>query len=163
MNGWGWATWKRCWKDYDKDLSRYNEHDATRALKSVFDHPLIIENWLRIFKDTKSGKIDTWDYQAAFVQLFSHRVNIIANNNLISNIGFGALAENTTDASHKFSNVQLEELEEIKHPDFIIVEKEADLAVLWEEFKIDLQIKHLKKQKSIRRRLKRWLGLAKKD
>jgi hypothetical protein len=160
-NAWGWATWKRCWKDYDKDLSQCNEEDAIRALKCVFEQPLIIEEWLRIFKDTKAGKIDTWDYQAAFAQLLGHQINIISNNNLISNIGFGELAENTTDVHHKFSNIQLEELEEIKHPNFMVPEKEADLTILWEEFKIDLKIKYLKKQKEIPRRLKLWLGLTK--
>jgi hypothetical protein len=43
----------------------------------------------------------------------------------------------------------------------MVPEKEADLTILWEEFKIDLKIKYLKKQKEIPRRLKLWLGLTK--
>lgn len=155
-NGWGWATWKRSWNDYDKELTRYNDDEVRRHLENIFDHPLVVDRWAEIFKDTKSGKIDTWDYQVTFAHLFNHAVTIAPNYNLVSNIGFGALAENTIDANSPFANVPIEELFEVTHPVFLVPEKQADLNTLMDEFKIEEKIKQLKKHNSSRRRFKRW-------
>lgn len=154
-NAWGWATWKRSWLSYDKNLDGYTEQDARKLLPKIFDDPFFADRWLEIFINTKSGKIDTWDYQAAFAQLFNHCLNIIPNNNLVSNIGFGELAENTTNAQHAFAALPVEELTEIIHPKFMVPEKEADRLVLAEEFKPIAE--YLKKHNSARRRFKRWL------
>jgi hypothetical protein len=104
-NGWGWATWKRSWKDYDKNLSMYNEDEVKEQLQKIFDDPFIVDCWVKIFSDTKSGKIDTWDYQAGFAHFFNNCLNIIPNNNLVSNIGFGKYAENTTDEHSVFASI----------------------------------------------------------
>jgi hypothetical protein len=156
-NGWGWATWRRSWNEYDKELSRYDYKEVRRNLEKIFEQPLIVDRWVQIFEDTKSGKIDTWDYQVTFAHLFSHSVTIAPNINLVSNIGFGELAENTTDSNSPFANVPLEEINEIKHPIFMVPEKSADLSTLIEEFNISEMIKHLKKHNSYRRKIKRWL------
>lgn len=154
-NAWGWATWRRAWKDYDKDLAGYDEHEVREQLQKIFDDPFMVDRWVEIFINTKSGKINTWDYQAAFAQLFNHSLNIIANSNLVSNIGFGEQAENTTNEHHAFAAIALEEITSITHPKFMVPEKEADRLVLEIEFKPIAE--HLKKHNSARRRFKRWL------
>lgn len=154
-NGWGWATWRRSWKDYDKDLSNYHETEVREQLQKIFDDPFIVDYWVKIFIDTQSGKIDTWDYQAGFTHFFNHGLNIVSNTNLVSNIGFGVLAENTIDESSAFANIPLEEIGEITHPKFMLPEKEADRLVLEEEMRP--LIAYLKKHNSGRRRFKRWL------
>jgi hypothetical protein len=154
-NGWGWATWRRSWNDYDKDLSKYNEHEVREQLQKIFDDPFIIDCWVKIFSDTKSGKIDTWDYQAGFAHLFNNCLNIVSNQNLVSNIGFGQYAENTLDENNAFASIPLEEITEITHPRFMLPEKEADRLILLEEFKPISE--YLKKHNSVRRRFKRWL------
>ncbi|MDB5117406.1 MAG: hypothetical protein JWQ79_2898 [Mucilaginibacter sp.] len=153
-NGWGFATWKRSWKDYDVNLTNYNEVEVEQQLKKIFTDPLIIYCWLQIFKDTKSGKIDTWDYQAGFTHFFGNCINVVPNNNLVSNIGFGEGAENTVDADSVFSGIPLEEINEIIHPKFMVPEKEADHLILMDEFKPTFE--YLKKHNSARRRFKRW-------
>jgi len=154
-NAWGWAIWKRSWQGYDKDLVTYNESEVRSLLNKVFDNQFIIDCWVRNFSLTKSGQINTWDYQMTFQHFFSHRLNVAPNNNLVSNIGFGELAENTVDADSVFASIPLEEIDEIIHPRFILPEKEADTIVLLEEFKPIAE--YLKKHNSLRRRFKRWI------
>jgi hypothetical protein len=156
-NGWGIATWKRSWQKYDKDLSRYNSSEVREQLEKIFDHPIIVDCWVEMFEGTKSGKIDTWDYQVTFSHFFNHSINIVPNNNLVSNIGFGDGAENTIDANSVFASVPLEEIDEITHPVYMVPEKQADLNTLMDEFKINERITYLKKHNSYRRRFKRWL------
>jgi hypothetical protein len=156
-NGWGWATWRRSWKDYDKDMTNLTSKDIEIQTSKIFDHPLIIKEWVELFEKTKSGEINTWDYQVTFTHLLNHAVNIVPNVNLVSNIGFGPGAENTLDANSIFANVPLNEINEIIHPKFIVPEKQADLLNLMEEFRIPEKVEQLKKHNSYRRKFKRWL------
>jgi len=156
-SGWGWATWRRSWETYDKTLSKYETHEVRPQLEKLFSHPMIVDTWEEIFEQTKAGKIDTWDYQVTFEHMFSHSMNIMPNSNLVSNIGFGELAENTTDANSMFASVPLEEMTEITHPKYFIPENRADTYLLMEEFGIVNRMRALKKHNSLRRRFKRWI------
>jgi hypothetical protein len=152
-NGWGFATWKRSWSYYNKDLTQYEEGEVRHYLENIFDDPIVIDTWEQIFKDMKAGKIDTWDYQATFAHLFNNCLNIMPNNNLVSNIGFGEKAENTKDENSFFASIPLEPLNEITHPKYILAEKEADDIILNEEFKID---ERRRKLNSPKYKVKRW-------
>lgn len=151
---WGWASWRRVWKDYDKNLTPYEVDEVAIELRKIFDDPLIIESWLAIFKEVKAGKIDTWDYQLTFLNFFNNSLSVIPNFNLITNIGFGENATHTTQLSSKFANVPMVEIEEIKHPKFILPEKMADRYTLDYVFNIE---ERKKEQNVFRRRVKRKL------
>ncbi len=153
-NGWGWATWRRSWEQYDPHLTHYTEEEVHEQLKKVFDDPFIIDTWTYLFTATKSGKIDTWDYQAGFAHMLNNGLNIVPNNNLVSNIGFGELAENTTDAESVFASIPLQEIGTIVHPKYMLPEKEADRLLLLEEFRPRKE--YLDKYNAPHRRLKRW-------
>jgi len=152
-NGWGFATWKRSWNYYNKDLTQYEESEVRHHLENIFDESLIIDSWEQIFKYMKAGKIDTWDYQATFAHLFNNCLNIMPNSNLVSNIGFGEKAENTKDENSFFANIPLEPISEIIHPKYILAEKEADNIILNEEFNIR---ERRRKLNSSKYKVKRW-------
>jgi hypothetical protein len=154
-NAWGWAIWKRSWNLYDKDLKQIDEKDVKEILTKIFDDPFIIECWLKIFIKTKAGEIDTWDYQLTFAHFINNGLNVIPNNNLVSNIGFGAGAENTTDADSVFAAIPLEPLGDMVYPKYMLPEKVADDLILKEEFKSTIHF--LKKEMLFRRRFKRKL------
>jgi len=156
-HGWGWATWKSSWSEYDKQLSRYDSNDIRGQLQKIFNNPLVIDHWVYLFEQTKSGNIDTWDYQVAFAHMLNNAVTIIPNVNLVSNIGFGEKAENTMDINSLFANTPLEEIKEIIHPKYMLPEKEADMNVLMEEFHIEEKLEFIRRHNLKRRRFKRWL------
>ncbi|WP_214071990.1 nucleotide-diphospho-sugar transferase [Mucilaginibacter sp. dw_454] len=156
-NGWGFATWKRSWDMYDVNLSQFEESEVKGYLEKIFTDIRVIDQWEKLFKETKSGKINTWDYQAGFAHFFNNCLNIIPNKNLVSNIGYGELAENTHNADHAYAGIPLEELNEIIHPKVMLPEKEADHEVLMIEFMPAFEHqKSLQKHNSARRRFKRW-------
>lgn len=152
---WGWASWRRVWRDYDKELSRYSEKEAQLALRNVFDDEWIADSWYQIFKELKEGNIDTWDYQLGLTNFFNNALCVIPNVNLISNIGFGANATHTTQTTDKYAALPLEEIGEIKHPLYFLADKDADTFTLNDQFNIaERQRQHNKPRK----KLKRWLG-----
>ncbi|PTQ99282.1 hypothetical protein C8P68_10298 [Mucilaginibacter yixingensis] len=156
---WGWASWRRVWKDYDKELARYDTEQVKLALPKIFAEPLVNETWLHIFKELKAGKIDTWDYQLTFLDFFNNRLSIIPNQNLICNIGFGEGATHTLSAENPNSNIPLQPLTgAITHPLFILPQKDADSRTLFQDFDVE---KRKRRNKRLSARIKRWWKSAK--
>jgi len=151
---WGWASWKRVWADYDKDLKKYDENEIESQLYAIFNNSFVVDIWKNIFKKVKAGEIDTWDYQLAFINYFNGGLAINPNINLISNIGFREDATHTVDLTSDYANIPLKEITEITYPKYFLPNKHADYSVLNHDYKID---EHIKRHNLLRRRLKRWL------
>jgi len=154
---WGWASWKRVWKDYDRNLKKYNTDEIKEQLHNIYEDRLIVDCWKQIFEDVKAGKINAWAYQLDFVNFFNNGLTIIPNENLISNIGFGPNATHTLDKNSVYANIPLEEINEIIDPVFILPEKQADLRVLTRDFNID---EKRRKNNLPGNRIKSWLKSA---
>jgi hypothetical protein len=151
---WGWASWRRVWKDYDKTLSRYQEAEVKQQLINIFNDEMIAADWTSIFTRVKNGEINTWDYQLAFLNFFNNSLSVIPNQNLISNIGFGVDATHTFDTANYNSNIPVQELTTITHPIYMVPEKRADFFTMDK----DLNILHRKRRyNKPKRRFKRWL------
>ncbi|RYU87356.1 nucleotide-diphospho-sugar transferase [Mucilaginibacter terrigena] len=150
---WGWAGWRRVWKDYDKELSNYQLSDAGPQLANIFEDKFIVETWVSIFKQLKAGLIDTWDYQLGFLNFFNNGLAVIPNVNLITNIGFGESSTHTHDINNKNANLPVQELGEITHPLYVLPQKQADVYTLNDDFNIAARWKKYNKPKY---KAKRW-------
>lgn len=148
---WGWASWRRAWKDYDVELSKYKDIDDESSFKLIFSDPIIVDSWKYIFNKMLRNGIDTWDYQWTITNFFNNSLSIIPNVNLISNIGFGVNATHTMDVNDTFSNLKTEKLGEITHPILVLASKNADFFTLSREFNVER-----KRRKNKWRKLKFW-------
>jgi len=153
-----WASWRRVWKLYDPDLSRYTNEHALRFLQNNFQDPLLISEWMDIFEQIKEGKIDGWDHQFHFLSFFENGLFIVPNVNLISNIGFGPDATHTLNAEDPNANLEFGELKTLIHPVLVIPDKEADYFLLNNEFRLDEKRLKLQKDQLPRKRLKKWFS-----
>lgn len=154
---WGWATWRRVWENYDKNLTNFELEDANSAFSNIFDNEIILKAWLDKFDEMKKRKIDTWDYQFSFLNFFNNQLSIVPNVNLISNIGFNENATHTFNNSDLYANIPLQHLEfEILHPKFILPNKLADQKKMFYEFQVDKQLRKIKKNKQIHRKIKNY-------
>lgn len=86
---WGWATWRRCWTHYDKELAGWEALKNSGHLESIYPD--------QIERDYQSSKwdlitgprpLDTWDYQWHFTCVSHGGLTAIPNRNLVTNIGF---------------------------------------------------------------------------
>ncbi len=150
---WGWAGWRRVWKEYDKSLIKYDSVEIKEKLRNIYEDPLVVESWATIFNEVKAGKINSWAYPLDFINFFNNGLVIIPNENLISNIGFKEGATNTVTEDSVYANIPLAEMDEITHPLFVVPEKQADLFIINNDF--DIETKR-RKQKSVRKKVKRW-------
>lgn len=121
---WGWAGWRRVWKDYDFNISSFSQFE--KSFTAYPSHQPFAERWTDIFTKVYQGKIDTWDYQYAYLNLAMNYAAVMPNVNLIENIGIGNEATHTNE-SHPLSNKPAYELTSIVHPVFRTVDVAADL------------------------------------
>lgn len=123
---WGWATWKRAWKFYDVNIGSFPQFKEKRKMKDVFDSKREQNYWSRILQSVYDGKNDTWDYQWNYTVWTQNGLCVLPNINLVSNIGYGNNSTHTIESASKFANMPLFEVSVIKHPDFMLQNKEAD-------------------------------------
>jgi hypothetical protein len=96
---WGWATWRRAWRLFDPDLTRWPLVVEQRILEQMFPDPRHAAFWREIFLRIHTGALtDAWDYQWLLDCWTQSGYRIFPEVNLISNIGF------RDDATHTFGD-----------------------------------------------------------
>ena len=123
---WGWATWKRAWRYFDVNMKNYESFKREDQINNIFDIKQQRNYWNNIFQLTHDDKINTWDFQWAYTCFTNNGLCIMPNVNLVSNIGFSKKALHTKDENSIFSNIEVKEIKNIIHPNFILVDQEAD-------------------------------------
>ena len=114
---WGWATWKRVWDQYTADLTDFKVSSVREVVRSRQLPRLSHRFWTSRFEFVSKDKIDTWDYQLVFLHWRLGMDSLIARENLISNIGFGAEATHTLNPNSPYSQKRLSSLSfPLRHP-----------------------------------------------
>ena len=119
---WGFATWKRAWKHMDLSMEKWNSEDKdhflskwcislkhANGIKEVFDqHCMNQDPW-------------AWSYAWTYACWSNNALSIIPKVNLVTNIGFGPDATNTTMCANNWVGIPeiRGSLEEISHPESI--------------------------------------------
>jgi hypothetical protein len=124
---WGWATWRRAWRNYDSDMNSYFGFERSKAMDTISPSNAFFEYWQSRFKSAYERRVDSW----FFVWLFScwsrSGLTCTPRVNLITNIGFGTKATHTLDETLWFAQLPYEELDlPLKHPSVIARNLEAD-------------------------------------
>ena len=126
---WGWATWGRAWKAYDRRRWAWPKE----GFRKLFPKADKTEEayWNRIFGRMVSGELSTWDYYWASWFWMQGWVSITPAQNLVRNVGFGSDATNTHDVMVK-TGMEREGLlcPPFKGPMEIKADEELDYAVL---------------------------------
>jgi len=124
---WGWATWRRFWIRYDRELSYWPEYRDRRGLSEVEGLSVAEQrHWTEQFDAVAAGRIDTWDYQLQLGMWYQRMLSILPQQNLVQNIGFGGDATHTTVVG-KLANMSIEPLEfPLEHPTIVTPCTSAD-------------------------------------
>jgi hypothetical protein len=117
---WGWASWKRVWKNIywqeEKYLQSKNPEEYIREVfPRFFERPLFKKR----FFDYVTGNANTWEFPIVFGIIRSRGLNIFPRLNLVENIGFEDGFTNTKPnfVDKKFLNLKRSSLNfPLKHP-----------------------------------------------
>ena len=123
---WGWASWRRAWQDFDFDMKLWSTVKEAGWLKDILHDDGAVKFWNYLFQLTYEGSVNSWAVRWTFSCWMQNYLSILANHNLISNIGFDAQSTHTTK-QNKFSNLPTKEIKfPLEHPPFIIRDAQAD-------------------------------------
>lgn len=123
---WGWATWKRAWKNYDVEIKNWPKIKRLGLLNKYFDNFIEKVYWFTIFNAVYDKKIDTWDYQFVYHTWKNGGVSAMPNTNLISNIGFDKEALHTKAINSSLSGMSTDTLKFDSKNVSININKKAD-------------------------------------
>ncbi|MDE5120028.1 MAG: class I SAM-dependent methyltransferase, partial [Trichodesmium sp. St19_bin1] len=126
LHCWGWATWRRAWKNYDNQMQLWPKLRDSKWLENILQDSHAVQYWSKIFQNNYQG-FYSWAYAWIFACWNHHSLIILPKVNLVSNIGFIPTATHTKDVNSKFANMSTEEMIfPLNHPSSIIRNIEAD-------------------------------------
>lgn len=123
---WGWATWRRAWKNFDYEMKSWPKIKCFGLLRDILPNSEAISYWSKLFDLVYTNKIDTWDYRWVFACWSQRQISITPNVNLISNIGFGIDATHTKQHG-ALSNLPTQPMPfPLHHPCYVMRDINAD-------------------------------------
>ena len=120
---WGWATWRRAWRHFQRDLPFLDEWQRSIRWKATFPTRSERRYFRRIFQDALTGTVDAWDYQWIGCVLYAGGLCAVPNANLVNNIGFDEDGTHTKTLTPWY---ELTPMGTLTHPTSIGVEMAAD-------------------------------------
>ncbi len=138
---WGWATWRRAWQCYDRDMKLWPEIRDGGWLKDLLSDSSTVSCWKKPFQANYDEQIDSWAYRWLFSCWIQNGLAILPNVNLVSNIGFDKNATHTTVKSN-FTNVARKKMIfPLQHPPFMLRDTIADDFTLKTHFGFHLAVR----------------------
>ena len=115
-HGWGWATWKRAWDTFDLEMHNLESFLSQARAITFWDSPKEEIYWKKVLTQTQKGEIATWDYQWNFALWNHNGLAVTPFVNLISYMGFGDGATNTTHATGGAQEIPHGTIGQLLHP-----------------------------------------------
>lgn len=99
---WGWATWKRAWKNMDFGLNFMEDKYSLKCIEDKYPYyKNIVERGERHLAVLRSGKkLSTWTFQSGMALALQSQMAIIPSVNLITNVGL------TEDSGHAVNSLR---------------------------------------------------------
>jgi hypothetical protein len=126
---WGWASWRRVWKNYDAKFSYYEKSGNKQNLPFLnFREKVYFSSFI---PDVLSMKINTWDMQYYFMLRLQHQLSITPSINLVSNIGLNTQFATHTKGGKNALFIPFSEMKfPLNHPLYLLTEKRLDEKVI---------------------------------
>lgn len=90
---WGWATWQRSWKYFNRQMSGYEQLKKDKKLRKKFN----LEgsyNYFKILKYQIEGKVDSWGIHWYLNVFMAGGLTLYPVQSLVKNVGFDGSGTN---------------------------------------------------------------------
>lgn len=123
---WGWASWRRAWSNYNKELVGLEIFYAKKLQKCYISQAQqrhLVEQLNLI----KHNKLNTWDYQWLFSILDADAFAVTPTRNLVINLGFRNQSTHTFLKDNKKEATELKGISfPLNHPGKLEINYQAD-------------------------------------
>ncbi len=146
-HSWGWATWARAWKKYDRAMTGFPDDWESLTSELGFS-PERSAWWKQSLQATLDGKINTWDFQWHYTIMRERGMCLLPQVNLVRNIGVGWQATHTVKHTNT-TRTKAGKLSRFDEPSTLKIELD------WDEY----DFRHsLLNQNIPRRSLEQWIA-----
>lgn len=119
----GWATWRRAWRHYSRDLHRYDDREALAILRAC-QTDFFKSRWQyqRLLEFKGGGRFywQHWDFQWYLACAAQNGLTVVPERNLMQNIGFGEDSTHTVLMNPVFDGLRVQPLSfPLRHPPFV--------------------------------------------
>ncbi len=116
---WGWATWRRAWKNMDIEMKWRTTHQYNDIMmRTGLYGKDIRETEFKLMK-IDANLVSAWDWQWYSALAAQNQLCIFPAVNLVTNIGFGKDATHTSNKSDSVDATQNLAFP-LKHPNYIV-------------------------------------------
>jgi hypothetical protein len=91
---WGWATWRRVWKNFDRNMTDFPELVQNKQFNTISNISSVRSFFVQKYTLFYQGKQDHWDYRLMYSLFLQNQLSIIPNVSLVSNIGADGTGQN---------------------------------------------------------------------
>lgn len=123
---WGWATWRRAWKQMDIDMKWRTGDVCDSVINNMGGYGRDHRYWTYRLKAIDHNYVSAWDWQWYFTLASQNQLCIFPSCNLVDNIGFGDEATHTTQIGASRSADANAIAFPLKHPDYILPNRDFD-------------------------------------
>lgn len=137
---WGWASWRRVWKNYRVDFPYWNESQADKPMRKSLFKSLRDEIYFSSFiSDALKGenRINTWDVQYLFTLRAQNQLSVFPTVNMVTNIGLESPDATHTAGSRKNKSAYIESAAipfPLNHPSYILPNYKIDKMITHKKF-----------------------------
>ena len=96
-NCWGWATWRRAWKNYDDQFAVPSFTGKFLHLRSYLGTARASIYWLIRMWQVRSGRLSSWFFCWMLTSFFRDGLHVYPPSNLVLNQGYGADSTHTRE------------------------------------------------------------------
>ena len=89
MDVWGWASWRRVWKDYDVDIANKVE-DVSELIAKNSATAYYKKFYMAIARAVSTG-LSTWDVQFSLLFMQKNYLSVVPKVRLVANVGLADL------------------------------------------------------------------------
>ncbi|WP_319502695.1 hypothetical protein [uncultured Draconibacterium sp.] len=122
---WGWATWKRSWKNMDLMLEWRNSKYLKDVLHNMGYKSADISDWKYKLKLIDNRKVSAWDWQWYFSLACQNQLTIFPKTSLITNNGFDSRSTHTFKEP-KHAKAKAEISFPLQHPKYVLPSSKFD-------------------------------------
>ena len=123
----GFATWRRAWALYDDGMVAWPQVKAENLLSLVFSDFAVREHLSYKFDQYHNGALTNWDGKWTFAHILNHSFSICPRVNLVTNIGYGEGATNSTNTDDWKANLPAAPLSfPMTHPQILLLNPENE-------------------------------------
>ena len=124
---WGWATWRRAWKNFDTNMTDYQILKEKGDFQNYYEDKKIYHWMLKYYENIICGKDNIWSTIWSFAILKKNGLCITPTKNLVRNIGFdGSGTSGKSEIFKKYSDTEIHEIDQLIHPENLIYDLSND-------------------------------------